>query len=181
MPKLSTYVQKHVASDVAHDRAEANQRQAQGGATTSAQGCGPDLIEAAKLRDEFQKRCREHGPRLYRWPDGSLNQSQPPPNPYSAANRARLAALVEHCRLAGSDRERSGGSAALRYGIAVPYEQHRMYLVAAGLEPEVDASGVLRGLDPARRDPLADPEHCLRTFYTEGAAAVLATSAGRLL
>jgi hypothetical protein len=51
----------------------------------------PELqLEAvgAKLEAEYAKRLREHGPRTFRWPDGSLRPERPPPNPHAVVSGA---------------------------------------------------------------------------------------------
>lgn len=41
---------------------------------------------AAKLQADYAKRLREHGPRTFRWPDGSLRPERPPPNPHAVVS-----------------------------------------------------------------------------------------------
>lgn len=43
---------------------------------------------AAKLAADYSKRLREHGPRTFRWPDGSLRPDRPPPNPHAVVGGA---------------------------------------------------------------------------------------------
>lgn len=40
----------------------------------------------AKLQADYSKRVREHGPRTFRWPDGSLRPDRPPPNPHAVVS-----------------------------------------------------------------------------------------------
>lgn len=108
MPKLSKYVQEasqqhpdvaaepgtlYLATDAAAGpaapagRPAASTRSTLGG---SSQGGRSTLLSpqhqaaAAKLKEDFNKRIREHGPRVFRWPDGSLRPDKPPPSPYAA-------------------------------------------------------------------------------------------------
>ena len=41
---------------------------------------------ASKLQADYSKRLREHGPRSFRWPDGSLRPDRPPPNPHAVVS-----------------------------------------------------------------------------------------------
>lgn len=56
---------------------------------------------AARLQAEYAKRVREHGPRVFRWPDGSLRPERPLPNPnavvrgFDGAARAALHAPLQ--------------------------------------------------------------------------------------
>jgi hypothetical protein len=43
---------------------------------------------ASKLQADYNKRLREHGPRSFRWPDGSLRPNRPPPNPHAVVSCA---------------------------------------------------------------------------------------------
>ena len=126
-------------------------------------------------------RLREHGPRRFRWPDGTLQESKPPPSPYAAANRRKWADIVHHCRTHGGDRVYDSTGQSLRYGINVPSQQHLAYLEQADLQPETDEAGGYRGYDPNRTDPLEDPEHALKSYYKERADVVFADARGRLL
>ena len=38
---------------------------------------------AAKLQEDYAKRLREHGPRTFRWADGSLRPERPQPQPHT--------------------------------------------------------------------------------------------------
>ncbi|KAL4859626.1 hypothetical protein ACK3TF_000712 [Chlorella vulgaris] len=136
---------------------------------------------ATKLQADYARRVREHGPRTFRWPDGSLRPEKPPPSPHAVANRQQWAELVQHCRTAGGDRafEREGQS--LRYCLGVSHQQHAAYLAHIGLEPEADAGGELKGRVAGLPAPLDDPQHCFNTYYKEGAAAVFRDARGRLL
>ena len=126
-------------------------------------------------------RSREHGPRRFRWPDGTLRDEKPPPNPYTAANRRKWASLVEHCRKNGGDRGFETTGQSLRYGLNVPAPQHSAYLQQAQLEAEANEKGDYVGFDPSKINPLDDPQHALNSFYREGAAAVFDEARGRLL
>jgi hypothetical protein len=42
-------------------------------------GCSP----SQSVSPNSTCRVKEHGPRMYRWPDGSLRPDRPPPNSYS--------------------------------------------------------------------------------------------------
>lgn len=121
-------------------------------------------------------RLREHGPRLFRCPDGTLQRSAPAPSPHATANRRKWAPLVRHCRTHGGDRAYASCGQSLRYGINAPQAEHAAYLQQAGLVPEA-----LSGVDPASADPLLDPQHALNSFYTEAAAEVFKGTLGRLL
>lgn len=77
----------------------------------------PQLQAAAtKLREEYKKRLCEHGPRLFRHPDGSLQPEQPPPDPFavvSAAARGTPHALdccPHNCHFLCRPTARSGGA-----------------------------------------------------------------------
>ena len=140
--------------------------------------CTRSLIVSAYL---LTHRVRDHGPRLFRWADGSLREAKPPPNPYTVANRQKWDPLVQHCRTHGGDRAYEASGRSLRYGINVDHRQHADHLRQAGLEPERDSSGQFVGYDASRTDPLKDPEHALNSFYREGADAVFHDARGRLL
>lgn len=128
-------------------------------------------------------RCRisEHGPRRYRWPDGSLQETKPPPNPYAVANRRKWAQLVEHCRTHGGDRTFEKTGRSLRHGLNVSRQQHVAFLKEAGLEPETDAQGQYIGFDPEKTKPLKDPAHPFNSFYKEAAEEIFKERRGRLL
>jgi hypothetical protein len=124
---------------------------------------------------------REHGPRQFRWPDGSLKEEKPPPNPYAASNRRKWGPLVRHCREHGGDRVFENTGQSYRYGLNVSAEKHTEYLQQAGLEPEIDDTGEVRGYITNALDPLRDPEHAINSFYKEKAATVFEDKRGRLL
>lgn len=136
---------------------------------------------ANKLQAEYAKRLREHGPRTFRWPDGSLRPERPPPNPHAVANRQQWAELVQHCRTHGGDRGNERQGASLRYGIGVAHQQHEAYLARIGLEAETDAAGRYKGEVPGLPSPLEEPEHCFNTYYRKGAEAVFKDARGKLL
>ncbi|PRW58699.1 hypothetical protein C2E21_2783 [Chlorella sorokiniana] len=136
---------------------------------------------AAKLAADYSKRLREHGPRTFRWPDGSLRPDRPPPNPYAVANRQQWAPLVQHCRTHGGDRAYERTGASLRHGLGVPYEQHEASMDSIGLQPETTAGGDWVGEVPSLEPPLQDPQHAFNTYYKEAAEAVFKHKLGRLL
>ena len=133
----------------------------------------------ASLNPLFPLRLREHGPRHFRWPDGSLREERPPPSPYAAAIRTKWAHIVHYSRTHGGDRAFEATGQSLRYGIAVPRDQHVAYLQHAQLEPEAEESAEDKAAP--EMDPLDDPEQALNSFYRDGAAAVLTRDHGRLL
>jgi len=102
--------------------------------------------------------------KLYRQPDGSLQPIRPPRNPYTVANRKRFADLVKYARLSDGDEEATKTGKSLRYGINVPWREHRDFLATLGLQPEWRADGTWIGFDPSKTEPLADPEHPLHGF-----------------
>ena len=125
---------------------------------------------------------RDHGSRHFRWPDGSLKEEKPPPNPYAASNRRKWAPLIRHCRENGGDRVFENTGQSFRYGVNVSSEIHIEYLQQAKLEPEIDEKGEVRGFNPNAIDPMRDPEHALNSFYKEKAKAVFDDNKrGRLL
>lgn len=134
-----------------------------------------------KFQNLYEKRVQEHGPRRFRWPDGSLRSERPPANPFAVANRKKYAPLVAHCRRKGGDRNFETTGCSWRYGIGVSHKDHVNYLKLADLEPEVDESGEWLGFDPNKTDPLKDPAHALNSFYKEGAEEVFRHARGRLL
>ncbi|KAL4437076.1 hypothetical protein ABPG75_004215 [Micractinium tetrahymenae] len=136
---------------------------------------------SAKLQADYAKRLREHGPRTFRWPDGSLRPERPPPNPHAVANRREWAPLVQHCRTHGGDRAYERTGASLRYGLGVTHEQYAAYLAVIGLQPEADEQGQYAGDVPGLPRPLEEPGHCFNTYYKEGAEAVFKDKRGRLL
>eukprot|EP00887_Chlorella_sp_A99_P005220 scaffold1.g5220.t1 len=154
-----------------------------GAGSSAATALSPEHVAATqKFRQEFEKRLRDQGPRLFRWSDGSLRPDKPPPNPYAAASRKRWQALAQHCRTHGGDRSYEQTGRSLRYGVNVTATDHAAYLVQAGLQPEADpSSGAPLGYDPARTDALADPQHAFNSYYKAEAGAVLARARGRLL
>ncbi|GAB4817992.1 hypothetical protein N2152v2_005038 [Parachlorella kessleri] len=137
---------------------------------------------ASKLKVDFDKRVANHGPRVYRWPDGKLRPEKPPANHYAAANRQKWQQLVEHCRTHGGDRSYDRHGYSLRYGINVNPGDHEDYLQSIGLEAEADQQGRQQGWQQdGVQNPLDDPFHCFNTFYAGGAAAVFKHRRGRLL
>lgn len=138
-------------------------------------------LAATKLGEAYHKRIHDHGPRTYRWPDGSLKPEKPPERPYAVANRQRWAPLVDHCRRHGGDRTFELTGHSLRYGLNVPYEFHQTYLKSAELMPENNRNGELAAYHPQQQRPLDDPEHCFNTFYKEEASLVFSKATGRLL
>ncbi|KAF8058108.1 methyltransferase [Scenedesmus sp. PABB004] len=148
MPRLSDVLAREAAGP---SSAAAAPQQPPAGATQDAAD-----EEVAALARGHARRLREHGPRSYRHPDGSLRPSPPPREPLTVANRRRWRGLVEHCRRApGVDPwlERAGVSA--RYGVDATHAQHAAALEAIGLAPEFDADGQWAGLEPGVQDPLA--------------------------
>ncbi len=86
---------------------------------------------------------------------------------------------MQYSRTHGGDKAFETTGQSLRYGIAVPRDQHVAYLQHAALEPEADAGAEVK--EEPELDPLEDPEHALKSFYQAGAAAVLTRDHGRLL
>ena len=125
-------------------------------------------------------RLREHGPRTFRWPDGSLQPSAPPPSPYAVASRRTWAPLVHHCRTHGGDRGYAATGRSLRYGIGVSPAEHAAYLQQAELAPEGGGGGEA-AWPPDAADPLRDPQHALNSLYKEAAGQVFKAPRGRLL
>ncbi|KAL6746125.1 hypothetical protein V8C86DRAFT_2952349 [Haematococcus lacustris] len=118
--------------------------------------------QQARLQTLYERRLREHGPRVYRQPDGSLGPAPPPRDPYTVANRMKWQVLADHCRKTGSspDFDKTGCSARLNLGVSP--QQHALVLQAIGLQPEVTLTGEWEGRVAGLADPLEDPGHVLR-------------------
>lgn len=101
------------------------------------------------------------GKRLYRHPDGSLQDTKPPPNPYTVAARRAWHDLCTHARLTGGDKEATEKGISFRYGIGVSKTEHTQYLQKLGMESEVGADGHWKGFDKTKINPLDDPAHPL--------------------
>uniref|UniRef100_A0A1D2AH44 Uncharacterized protein n=1 Tax=Auxenochlorella protothecoides TaxID=3075 RepID=A0A1D2AH44_AUXPR len=174
MPKLSQYtsLKKPTAPGVPSKKSQ----DVPGLEETKAWG-----PEVSKLVSDYSKRTAQHGARLFRWPDGSLRDTPPPPNPYAVASRRRWVPLVLHCRTSGSHAGISKTGQSLRYGVGVPHSAHGTCLAAIGLRPETDEHGHWHGYDPTREAPLKDPTHPFNTVYKHAASQVLNGRRGRLL
>lgn len=180
MPRLSDYLQREAAAVApagARDAA-AQPQLVQAAAAVTAASTPVDAAvaaELARLQRQHAHRLHEHGPRLYRHPDGQLLPHPPAPQPLTVANRQRWSGLVRFCRQqTGVDQqlERTGVSA--RYNIHASFEQHTAAMAAIGLAPEADAPGHRPGLDPSLQDPLAGSSHPLATpQWSKLTAAVL--------
>lgn len=138
-------------------------------------------MASKRFQEMHSKRIREHGPRRFRWPDGSLRPERPPPNPYAVSNRRKYAPLVRYCRTHGGDKGFDTAGGSWRYGIGVGYDEHLKYLQIADLVPEEDENGEWIGFDPSKTDPLLDPAHALNSYYKEGTEEVFRHARGRLL
>lgn len=102
--------------------------------------------------------------RLFRQPDGSLSEVRPPRKPYVVAARKDWADLVHYARTNGGDENASAGR-CYRYGVGVPYSDHRQFLASMGMEPETEADGSWVGFDPQRSAPLEDPHHPFHALF----------------
>jgi hypothetical protein len=93
---------------------------------------------------------------MFRWPDGSLRKEYPPRNPYVVAARRKAARLVHFCRIT----------------VGVMWCAHARYLTEKlGIHPEVNDEGEFYGFDPAKTDPLRDPEHAVNQDFAAGGSS----------
>jgi len=105
---------------------------------------------------------------MFRWPDGSLRKEYPPRNPYVVAARRKAARLVQFCRITGGDDESTKGK-SYRHNVGVLWCAHARYLTEKlGIHPEVNDEGEFYGFDPAKTDPLCDPEHAVNQDFAAG-------------
>lgn len=118
-----------------------------------------------QLQQAFANRVLHHGQRMYRHPDGRLQDTSPTCNPYTMAARAKWDNLVEHCRTTGGDSQYAKTGASLRYGINVSQKDHKLYIGAIGLP----AQSCCEGLPSDMADPLTDPQHPVNSFLASTA------------
>lgn len=128
---------------------------------------------SSRLVNVMARRVQEYGARQYRWPDGTMQASKPPRNPYAVSSRKSWSALVRHCREHGGDMEFSASHRSMRYGIQVAYGDHVEYLAALGLSPEIDEQEKFLAFDQEKTHPLKDPQHAFNSFYSEEAKRLL--------
>ncbi|KDD75993.1 hypothetical protein H632_c404p1 [Helicosporidium sp. ATCC 50920] len=167
---------------VAHSNRPKPER-AQESASAAARDAGTAETSAATLKfaADYARRIQHHGPRTFRWPDGTLQSEPPPRSPITVANRRRLNPLVTHCRLAGASSDAALQATRLRYGIEVSHALHEAHLSAAGLRPETDAQGQFLDYRADKDgDPVEHADHCFHTFYRAMAQRVAAEEKGRI-
>ena len=108
---------------------------------------------------------------MFRWPDGSLRKEYPPRNPYVVAARRKAQRLVHFCRITGGDDESTKGK-SYRMNVGVLWSAHARYLTEKlGIHPEVNDEGEFYGFDPAKTDPLRDPEHAVNQDFAAGGSS----------
>eukprot|EP00879_Flechtneria_rotunda_P004814 GHRR01005087.1.p1 GENE.GHRR01005087.1~~GHRR01005087.1.p1 ORF type:complete len:253 (+),score=85.69 GHRR01005087.1:726-1484(+) len=173
MPRLSDYLVKEAATQsqlVQETSQQAQEASASAASPVSAAGLAASKAvpsqepeqaqqaiadEISRLQKQYERRLHEHGPRLYRHADGSLQTNPPAPEPLTVANRRKWMGLVQHCRAqpgVNMQLEKTGVSA--RYHVRTSHDQHVAAMAAIGLTPEVDTEGSWPGYQPGKGDPL---------------------------